>query len=97
MRSTTDTEYLHKKAYEAIWHLRRRLGVSHGEDRAIIIAATLLALKSNPEIRDSTEPMSIKDLAAKINDTLSALQDPLDLKQTHPLYSLYTQASWGYM
>lgn len=95
MRSTTDTEYLHKKAYEAIWHLRRRLGVSHGEDRAIIIAATLLALKSNPEIRDSTEPMSIKDLAAKINDTLSALQDPLDLKQTHPLYSLYTQASWG--
>ena len=95
MRSTTDTEYLHKKAYEAIWHLRRRLGVSHGEDRAIIIAATLLALKSNPEIRDSTEPMSIKDLAAKINDTLSTLQDPLDLKQTHPLYSLYTQASWG--
>jgi predicted RNA methylase len=95
MRSITDTEYLHKKAYEAIWHLRRRLGVSHGEDRAIIIAATLLALKSNPEIRDSTEPMSIKDLATKINDTLSTLQDPLDLKQNHPLYSLYTQASWG--
>ena len=95
MRSTTDTEYLHKKAYEAIWHLRRRLGVSHGEDRAIIIAATLLALKSNPEIRDSTEPMSIKDLAAKIDVALSALQDPLDLKQNHPLYSLYTQASWG--
>lgn len=95
MRSTTDTEYLHKKAYEAIWHLRRRLGVSHGEDRAIIIAATLLALKSKPEIRDSTEPMSIKDLATKINDTLSTLQDPLDLKQNHPLYSLYTQASWG--
>lgn len=95
MRSITDTEYLHKKAYEAIWHLRRRLGVSHGEDRAIIIAATLLALKSNPEIRDSTEPTSIKDLAAKINDTLSTLQDPLSLKQNHPLYSLYTQASWG--
>lgn len=95
MRPITDTDYLHKKAYEATWHLRRRLGVSHGEDRAIIIAATLLALKSNPEIRDTTEPMSIKDLAAKIDVAIGALQDPLDLKQAHPLYSLYTQASWG--
>lgn len=95
MSLITDTDYLHKKAYEAIWHLRRRLGVSHEEDRAIIIAATLLALKSNQEIRDTTEPMGIQDLAAKINETLSTLKDPLDLKQAHPLYSLYTQASWG--
>lgn len=95
MRPITDTDYLHKKAYEATWHLRRRLGVSHGEDRAIIIAATLLMLKNNPEIRGTTEPMGIQDLAAKINETLSTLKDPLDLKQAHPLYSLYTQASWG--
>ena len=64
MSPITDTDYLHKKAYEAIWHLRRRLGVSHGEDRAIIIAATLLMLKNSPEIRDTTEPMGIQDLAA---------------------------------
>lgn len=95
MSPITDTDYLHKKAYEAIWHLRRRLGVSHGEDRAIIIAATLLMLKNSPEIRGTTEPMGIQDLATKIDETLGSLQDPLDLKQVHPLYSLYTQASWG--
>lgn len=95
MNPITDIDYLHKKAYEAIWHLRRRLGVSHGEDRAIIIATTLLMLKNNPEIRGTTEPLGIQDLATKINETLSTLQDPLDLKQAHPLYSLYTRASWG--